>query len=237
MEQNNDSIIGTLNEHTLHLALKNYFEPDETYHECKVGTFVADIKRDDGIIEIETVSFTNIKRKLGAFLKEYPVTVVYPIAVKKSIVWIDPKTHEMTKKHKSPKKGRPSDVLFELFKLKDHLTDGNFRLTLVMCETVDYKLRNGWSRDGKRGGRREERVPVSFFGTVEIKKPEDYEKLFDAIPEGEFTSAEFSKANKLHVRYAWYGLKILCIAGVIEQCGKKGNAYLYRRSQDFVKQS
>ena len=35
--------IGMQSEKTLHLFLKNYLQPDENFHEVKVGRFVADI--------------------------------------------------------------------------------------------------------------------------------------------------------------------------------------------------
>ena len=44
------------------------------------------------------------------------------------------------------------------------------------------------------------------------------------------TAAAFAKANKLKGRYPWYALKILMATGVVEQCGRRGKAFLYRRS-------
>ncbi len=225
-----DPIIGTLNEHTLHLALKHYCEPDAVYHEVPCMGFVADILREDRITEIETRSFTNIKRKLGAFLPQYLVTVVYPVVVKKWVIWMEPQTGVLSEKHKSPKKGRPLDVMYELYKLSAYLSHPNFRLTLVFCEVEEYKCRDGWSRDGKRGATRAERIPTGFLGQLTIECPADYEKLVDVLPEGTFTASEFAKANKLRGRYAWYALQVLIKAGVIMSCGRKGRAFLYCRT-------
>ena len=55
--------IGRLNEGSLHKTLKLYFEPDITRHEIKIGRFVADILNEDGIIEIQTRAFRNMKKK------------------------------------------------------------------------------------------------------------------------------------------------------------------------------
>lgn len=227
-----DPIIGTLNEHTLHLALKHYLEPDPAFHEVPCLGYVADILRDGAITEVETRSFANIRRKLAAFLGEYDVTVVYPVAVKKWVVWIDPETGEMSERHKSPKKGRPSDVLIELLRLSDFLTNPRFRLRLIFLETEEYKRRDGWSRDGKRGATRQERVPLSFLGELLCERPRDYEKLVETIPEGSFTAAEFAAANRLRGRFPWYALKILEQVGVIERDGLRGRAFLYRRRAD-----
>ncbi len=224
-----EPIIGTLNEHTLHLALKNYCEPDPAYHEISCNGFVADILRDGAIVEIETRSFSNVKRKLSSFLSDHTVTVVYPIAVRKWVTWIDPKTGALSEKHKSPKKGRLLDVMYELYKLIPYLNDPNFRLKLILCEIDEYKRLDGWSRDGKRGATREERIPTAFLGEVDLVCPSDYEKLADVIPDGEFTASEFAKANKLKGRYPWYALKVLMAVSVLECCGQRGRAFLYRR--------
>ena len=50
--------IGTQKERTLHSVLKYYLEPDAEYHEIPIGSFIADIYRDDRIIEVQTGSFT-----------------------------------------------------------------------------------------------------------------------------------------------------------------------------------
>lgn len=71
--------IGTLGEKTLHAVLKQYYEPDKTNHERKVGSFVADIVTDSGIIEIQTRAFDKLRKKLAEFLEIAAVTVVYPI--------------------------------------------------------------------------------------------------------------------------------------------------------------
>lgn len=55
--------IGLLNEHTLHLSLKNYLQPDKRFQEQEYEGYIADIKQDHEIIEIETRSFSNIKKK------------------------------------------------------------------------------------------------------------------------------------------------------------------------------
>lgn len=226
-----EPIIGTLNEHTLHLALKYYLEPDSQYHEVTCEGSVADIKRGDEIIEIETRSFTRMKKKLKAFLPAHTVTVVYPIAEVKWVIWIDPETGALSEKRRSPKKGRASDVFYELYKLSEYLQHPNFRLKLIFAEIEDYKRRDGWSYDGKRGATREERVPTGFRSTLDIIRPEDYGRLVEVIPEGEFTAAEFGKANRLKGRYPWYALRVLTTAGVLRQCGQRGRAFLYCRSE------
>ncbi len=66
--------IGTLSEKTVHAVLKNYYAPDEDMHEIPIENFVADIFDGEAVIEIQTRSFQNMRRKLAAFLPLYPVT-------------------------------------------------------------------------------------------------------------------------------------------------------------------
>ena len=80
--------IGTLGEKTLHAVIKNYLEPREELQEVRVNGYVADICRENQIWEVQTRNFNTLRRKLEAFLPEYKVTVVYPIAAtdRKSVV-------------------------------------------------------------------------------------------------------------------------------------------------------
>lgn len=219
-----EKIIGSLNEHTLHLALKKYIEPDSAFHEVDCGSFVADIKRGSCICEIETTSLTRMKKKLDFFLNENEVTVVYPIAVKRWVVFVDPKTGETTERRRSPVKGRPSDVCPELFKIREYVGHPNFALKLVFIEELNYKRRKG-----KRSSVREDRIPLSFVSEMNIVDNEDYAMLVDKIPDSEFTAKEFEKANKLGSMNAWSVLQILICAKVIEKVGKMGNAFIYRK--------
>lgn len=219
-----EKIIGSLNEHTLHLALKKYIEPDPAFHEVEYGAFVADVKRGSCICEIETTSFTRMKKKLDFFLNENEVTVVYPIAVKRWVVFVDPKTGETSERRRSPVKGRPCDVCEELFKIREYIGHPNFALKLVFIEELNYKRRKG-----KRSSVREDRIPLSFVSEMNIVDNEDYAMLVDGIPDGDFTAKEFDKLNKLGSMRAWSVLQILICAEVIEKVGKKGNAYIYRK--------
>ncbi|MBR1563704.1 MAG: hypothetical protein IJ645_10920, partial [Ruminococcus sp.] len=84
--------IGTLGEKTLHAVLKTYFEPDPDSQEIRVGSFVADICCENGIIEIQTRQFYRLVKKLEAFLEYADVTVVYPLCPVKYVRWHDPET-------------------------------------------------------------------------------------------------------------------------------------------------
>ncbi len=219
--------IGTLGERTLHSVLKHFFEPDTSNHEVKAGRYVADIKNGEFITEIQTRSFYSMRKKLTALTKEYKVSVVYPVARVKHLSWVNPENGEITSRRKSPKCGRLSDILYELYALVPIMPLENLTFTVVFLEMEEYKLLNGWSNDKKRGAHRYERIPTELCDIVTLDEPSDY---FALIPDGlssSFTAAEFAKAARMTPRTAGYAIRALVCLGVIEHTGNKGRAYVY----------
>ena len=221
--------IGTLGEKTLHAVLKQYFEPNITNHEAKIGSFVADIVTDAGIIEIQTRAFDKLRKKLVEFLEIYPVTVVYPIPKTKWLLWIDERTGEMTKKRKSPRQGKIYDVVTELYKIKPLINHPNFRLCIVFIDMEEYRYLNGWSKDKKKGSTRCDRVPVDIVEEVYINNTSDYIKFVpDELPR-QFTSKDYKNAAHTNLHTSQTALNILHHIGIVERVGKQGNLYVYKR--------
>ena len=219
--------IGTQSEKTLHLVLKNCFEPDESKHEVKIKRFIADIKNDYGITEIQTRAFNAMRKKLAFFLTLGNVRIVYPVPYEKNVIWIDPETGETSKPHKSPKKGSGFDIFAELYKIKPFLLDPRLSFSIVFLDMNEYKLLNGWSRDKKRGSTRHERIPTRYRGVLEIDSPDDYVKL---IPEGlpaEFGSKDLAKSAHRTVYRARTALNVLAYVGAVELIGKNKRANVY----------
>ena len=156
--------IGCLGEKILHVVLKQYLEPDPSFHEVKIGRYVADIARDSGVVEIQTRNFSALKKKLAAFLPHYPVTVVTPIPQIKWLSWIEEQTGEVTKKRKSPKTGTALDVFRELYHIREFLLHPHFQIQLIFLEVEEYRLLNGWGNGGKRGSTRYDRIPIRLLG-------------------------------------------------------------------------
>lgn len=222
--------IGTLSEKTLHSVLKNYYEPNLNNQEIKVGAKVADILNDTGIIEIQTKQFNKLRGKLSAFLPQYPVIIVYPIACCKWISWIDETTGEVTPRRKSPKKGKPQQAFVELYKIKDHLKDPNFNLRIVMVEVEEYRFLNGWSKDRKKGSSCSDRIPIALEEEITIESPSDYRKLIpEEIPKL-FTTKDYAKFAKVPTKIAQVSLNVLCSVGTIDLVGKQGRLKLYKKN-------
>ena len=220
--------IGTYKEKKLHRILKRYFDEDVAHQEVPLEGFVADICSGGEIIEIQTSGFASMGDKLEAFLPQYSVTVVYPIAMTKWVCWIDPATGEFSEKHRSPKKGRLLDAIPELVRILPFLEDPHLTIRAVLLEMDEYRLQDGKrSRSGKRGSHRFERIPVDLYEIFDFRTSADYAAQLPPLPDP-FTSADFAAACRLRGRNISAALKVLEKVRVIERIGKRGNAILYR---------
>lgn len=219
--------IGTLSEKTIHAVLKNYYEPNIDYHEVVIGKFVADIYKDGKIVEIQTAAFNTMRKKLDYFLREYEVTIIYPIPHIKWLNWINEETKEVESRRKSPKKGSEYMAFKELYKIKSYLTHPNLKLKLVLIDLEEYRLLNGWSKDKKKGSVRYDRIPLKIESEIDIERIEDYIQLVPINLPEEFTSKDYAKATKLNQSRACTALNILNYIGVVKRISKQGNAYVY----------
>ena len=220
--------IGTQGEKTLHAVFKNYYEPDAAFHEVKTGSFIADIRRDGRIVEIQTPGLYRMKKKLNAFLPDYEVTVVHPIPHVRTVRWIE-KDGTLSPKRKSPKTGKYTDAVSELLGIRDLLLHSHLTVVLSLVDCNDYKVRSG-KVGRKRGAMRFERIPTALVSELRLSRPRDYLAFLpDDLPDV-FTSADVARAGRLHRDDATSLLFLLYTVGVVERIGKNEQRYyLYRR--------
>ncbi len=222
--------IGTLNEKTLHSVLKNYLEPDTSRHEIRIGRYVADIFRNDEIIEIQTRNFYGMRKKLSFFLDRYRVTIVYPVPAEKYINWIDPSTGEIQSRRRSPKKPHPQEMAHELIHILPFLEHPNLNFHIIYLNVEDYKLLNGWDSSRKKGSERYERIPTGIVSEKFIRSISDYSWFIPETLPGKFTKKEYKKSAGITDTCAQRMLYILTKLGLINRTGKKGRAWLYERA-------
>ena len=221
--------IGTLGEKTLHAILKYYLDENPLNHERKVGGFFADVVNEDGIFEIQTRQLHRLRRKLDRLLDGHTVTVVYPIARERRVAWIDPETGELSPKRKSPKHGKITDVVPELYRIRPYLSHPNFRLRLIVLDCDDYKRRTKQQRAWRKT-ERVERIPREPVDDLLLCTPGDYGVLLPDGLDKEFTSADVARAWKIGRSVASVLLLLLRDLGVVVQIGKLKNAFLYTRA-------
>ena len=220
--------IGTLSEGTLHAVIKHYLDPDESHHEQKCGRSVCDVFDGDHIFEIQTRQLFKLNKKLERFLPEKRVTVVFPISAEKHVYWIDLSTGEMAGGRKSTRAGRKTDVLPELYGIREHLTNPNFDVLILLFKMDEYRNLDGWGRGGKRGSSRYDRIPRELFDELRLKTAVDYRALLpDNIPDS-FTAKEFAKLTKLRLNAAYQALLVLETVGAVkvERNGRTNTYFL-----------
>ena len=221
--------IGTLRERSLHAILKYWMEPDESRHEAKLpGGLVADICDGEQAVEIQTGSAYPLRGKLERLLPLMPVTVVLPVVRRKTLVWLDPDTGEASVPRKSPRVGGFWDRLPDLYWLLPYLAQPGLTIRLVELDLEEFRTRDGWGRDGKRGSHRLERIPVALGEERWLRSPADCAGLLPAGLPGSFTTADLKKAGRLSPKKAGYAINFLYKYKAVIRIGKSSNAYLYR---------
>lgn len=227
LQEHQKTSIGTYGEKSVHATLKRYFQPDTHFHEQPVAGYIADICFGDEIYEIQTAHFYSLRKKLDAFLKEYQVTVVYPIPYMKWICWTDPDTGEVKERRRSPKKGRLQHIFPEIYRLRAYLRHPNLRFCIMLLDMEECRLLDGHGAERKKHSTKYDRIPTRLEQELWLRQPSDYRQLLpEGLPE-EFTAREFAKAARIPLKTAQTGLLLLTELGIVNRIGKAERSYLY----------
>ena len=222
--------IGVLQEKPLHATLKWWLDDNPAHHEIPLpGGKVADIYDGVTVTEVQTGSFTPLRKKLETLLDTYPVTVVHPLVRRKYLTWIDPDTGEATPARKSPRVGSFADGGKQLIYILPLLSHPNLTVRLVLIDAEEQRLADGWGNGGKRGSHRAVLLPLSVEGVLDLTCPADYAALIPATLPQRFTAAQFGKAAKMQGRHLGGTLKVLLDRGVLKRETKEGNAWVYEK--------
>ncbi len=220
--------IGLLTEKSLHAVLKDFYEPNPAHQEIVVGTQVADICINNHIIEIQSHSLSGMHGKIKQYLSAgYTITIVLPLLAEKKLVWIDPVSKEATAPRKSPRSATIYDTTRELMRLRPFLTDPRVSVEFCFISVLEYRLRDGWSHDGKRGSQRLELMPADLHQIVSFTTKEDYGVLIPSDLKEPFTSADFALAAGISRPVGSSCLTLLNQLTLVKRIGKLGRAYLY----------
>ncbi len=137
-------MINTLNESHLHKSLKTLYliENEGSKAEAKAGKYIADVLTKEGnVIEIQTGSLSHLLSKCMFYISEKrKVTVVYPIAVTKTIKTFDQNGHELSSR-KSPRKQNLFSIFRELTALCPVLLDKNFTLEVLEVKITEERVK------------------------------------------------------------------------------------------------
>lgn len=228
LESHSRTGIGTYKEFSLHSVLKRHYCGDKSFHEIPCCGYIADIKQENRIIEIQTSGFYTMKKKLEAFLEDNSVTVVYPVIERKIVSWIEPGSGEITASNKSPKRLSAATILTEIYGVRELILNGKLSFDAVILEATDYKLLDGFGKDKKRHATKIDRVPTDLIDIIHLTTKEDYKKLIPYKANEEFAAEDFAKACRMNKANAYKALKTLSVLGIVEDGGMNGRRKIYR---------
>lgn len=222
--------IGIQNEKILHKIMKYYITTNPKNHEIKVGNIYADVVLNNHIYEIQTASFNALRKKLDFLLKDYLVTIVYPVSHRKTIITTSIEGEVISEK-KSPKVFTPFSILVEMYKIKSYLKNPNLSFKVIYLDMDEYRQKTKKNHFRQKGYERLKQIPTKFINEYDLKEKDDYLKIFDLynFPE-EFTTLEFQKVFKISSSKVANCLQVLHTIGVIELIGKRGRRNLWKKT-------
>lgn len=220
--------IGSLNEKPLHAALKEWYRRAGDRVEVPLDGFVIDLVRGELLIEIQTRSFSAMRRKFDHLLDSYPIRLVHPVAAERWIVKLDDAGTE-TSRRRSPKRGIAADVCAELVSFPSLLSHPHFTLEIALIEEEEVRrpdARKGWRRGGFAI---DERRLVDVRETVEVGSPEALRRLLpDRLPDP-FTTADLADGLGRSRHLAQEMGYCLRVSGAVQTVGRDRRGILYQR--------
>jgi hypothetical protein len=217
--------IGTLREQQLHAGLKTWLaEPGDAF-EQKLGGYHIDILRDGLLIEIQTGSFSKLRKKLARLLEQHTVLLVYPIAETKWIVKQTKRGRQVSRR-KSPKRGRIEHLFDELMFIPEIVRHPNFRFAALLIEQEDI-----WRDDGGGSWRRKhwsiaDKRLVKVNGRVDFNDLADYLNLIPPTLSEPYTHKQLADALQAPVWLTTRMSYCLRKMGCLEERGKQGRSLL-----------
>ncbi len=216
--------IGTLNEGSLHAALKDlYAEPGDRF-EVPLDRFVIDISRPDLLIEIQTGSFAAMGKKLDHLLSEHKMLLVHPIAVETYLQRPDKAPR------KSPKKSSIYGLFDQLVSIPTLLDHPNLTLDVALVSVTKVQVHDPKARRGRGGYRTVDRVLRDVQSTHRFETAEDLLRLLPSELPPTFTTADMSAAGTFDrdiARQIAYCFRAL---GFFDEIGRTKAGYNYRLS-------
>jgi hypothetical protein len=219
--------INTYNEKSLHAALKQWYALPEDQIEVKVDGFIIDLVRGDLLVEIQTGSFSPLKRKLIRLVETHPIRLVYPVPLEKWIITRIPDDTQPPRRRKSPKRGRVEHVFNQLIYIPQLIHHPNFTLEVLLTREEEVRHPVVKKHARSKGWVTEERRLLEVVDRRIFHTLEDLLALLPAGLADPFTVRELAKAMRQPQRLAQRAVYSLRTMQAINAVGKKGRSILY----------
>jgi hypothetical protein len=224
-------------ESSLHRALKERYAGDACAAsprsgratEVTIDRFRIDVVREGELIEIQTRSFSSIRRKLCALLDSHPVRLVYPIPCEKWVVHVEPNGNRI-KRRKSPRRGSLIHLFDELVSFPQLMVHPNLSLEVLLTREEEIRCADGRGSWRRKGCSIVDRRLIEVIAEVTFAQPVDFLRL---LPEGlpdPFSSRDLAMAMRQTVAFARRVTYCLREMQAIRLCGRRGRTYLYQRT-------
>ena len=211
-----------MTESSLHFAIKEWYTVPGDKLEAKVDEFLIDILRGKLLIEIQTKNFSAMKKKLSKLLLSNQVRLVYPIAKLKWIVHLS-RSGKVTRRRKSPKKGKLIDLFYELVHTPKLVNDKNFSLEVLLIEEEEIRCNDGKGSWRRRGVSIRDRKLLDVFDRIVFQESRDFLRFLPKDMDGYFTNKVLAQKLGVSVRLAQKITYCLNKMGAISIAGKQRN--------------
>jgi hypothetical protein len=219
-------MIGELSENQLHNSLKKYYFQKGDIIEHKLEGYYIDIYRENTLIEIQTSSFSKVKRKYDNLLKNYKIIMVYPISSSKWISKIG--RDEKITKRKSPKSENIYNIFDELVSIPNYINHQNFSIEVINIHQEEIRKTIIPKRRYRKNWKTVDRKLIKVISTHLFTNKFDFIKLLPQNLPQEFTTKDVlvtSKISKSSIQKMIYCLNKM---NAITEIGKLGRYKLYK---------
>ena len=208
-------------ESSFHVQLKEWYAKPGDKVEHQVGDYVIDVVHDDLLIEIQTQSFSALKKKLKNLTKDHKVRLVHPVISDKWITYGD-------KKRLSPKHCTHLNLFDELVYIPKLITNPNLSVETVLVQVEESRKkkdnkgvwrRRNWSLIDKR--------LINVTDSKVYHQPSDFLEIIPSDLELPFTNRDLSKKIDQPINLVRKMTYCLRKMGALQVVGKKGNAFLF----------
>ncbi len=224
------SHIGTLNEGSLHVALKQLVaEPGDEF-EVPLHGFVIDIVRaaetpDECLIGIQTGSFAAMGTKLDRLLDDHRIHLVHPIALRTTL------ERPGGYRRRSPRRQSLHSVFEELVSVPTLLDHPGLTLEVVLVEATKIQIADPRARRGRGGWRTVDRRLDTVVERHRFDTLDDVAALLpDELP-SPFTTADVAERAPMPRDLAQKACYCLRATGHLVETGRTRAGVTYERAR------
>lgn len=216
-----------MTEQSLHTQLKAWYASEGDGVEVPLDDYIVDVVKDGLLIEIQTKSFSSIKKKLLELTKNHKVRLVHPLPYMKWIIRLNREGKEISKR-RSPKRGKVQEVFNQLVYIPKLMKNPNFELEVLLINSEEYLIDDGKGSWRRRRWSIHDRKLINIHENHLFKQPTDFLRLIPEDLPVEFSARDLAKLSKISPRVAQKMVYCLRNLDLIEVMGKKKRANIYR---------